>query len=249
MLEEKVKINFEHLIVRGVNFITMCNSLTALLYMFYYFGWNGLVGGLMILLGVSSLNTLQYYTFFGWIYLRLRNLVISFTAKEDTWYRSDIQDNTMTIMIMIYVFALLLPFRVIFNTSFNALSDIFCAISNYIINSDDTCSISMYSVIVLMVKMWIVVCNIMCIWALLDTSCSAISDYSLKEIFGIIMFSLLFFGICFSFGNAFLCLSGIYVLIIPYFLYYYRVMLEKNRQDMKDLYGSEVHPDWVDETW
>lgn len=236
----------------------MCNSLTALLYMFYYFGWNGLVGGLMILLGVSSLNTLQYYTFFGWIYLRLQNLVISFTALEDTWYRSDIQDNTVTIMIMIYVFALLLPFCVIFNTSFNALSDIFCATSNYIINnifgtSDDTCSISMYSVIVLMVRMWIVVTNIILIWALtLDTSInrgSTLSPYSLKERFGIIMFVLFFFGICFGFGNEFFCLSGLYVLIIPYFLYYYRVMLERDRQDMEDLCGSDVHPDWVDETW
>ena len=70
---------------------------------------------------MSTLNTLQYYTFFGWIYLRLRDLVISFTAEEDTWYRSDIQDNTVTIMIIIYVFALLLPFCI--NTSFNTLSN------------------------------------------------------------------------------------------------------------------------------
>merc|ERR1712146_821279 len=122
-------------------------------------------------------------------------------------------------MAMTYVFALLLPFCVIFNTSFNALSDIFCATSNYIINnifstSDDTCSISMYSFIVLMVKMWIVVCNIMLIWALLDTPInrgSALSPYSLKEIFeifGIIILILFTFGICFGFGNAFFCLSG-----------------------------------------
>ena len=34
-----------------------------------------------------------------------------------------------------------------------------------------------------------------------------------------------------------------------YLLYHYRIVLDQHKQDMKDLYGSDVHPDWVDETW
>lgn len=257
MLEDKVNIIYEHLIVRGIPFITMCNCLTTFAYVFYYFGWTGLVCGLLSLLGLSAITTLQYLTFFEWIWHHLSHLVLFCYPVENRESWRDPRDHITNLLSVVYVFFLVLPFCIVFKTSFNAMSHVFCHVSNVIIHeiygsADDTCTISMYSVLIVSFQASNVLWNVYFVWCLFIDIINVLKGNSIFEILGLILMSLFLFGISFGFGNYLLHLSKMYVLIIPYLLYQYKIVLEQNRQDMKDLYGSEDHPDhpdWVDETW
>ena len=252
MLEDKVHIIYEQLIVRGIPFITMCNSLTAFAYAFYYFGWTGLVCGLLSLLGLSAVTTLQYLTFFEWIWHHLSLLVLFCYPVENRESWRDPRDHITNLLSVVYVFFLVLPFCIVFKTSFNAMSHVFCHVSNVIIHeiygsADDTCTISMYSVLIVSFQASNVLWNVYFVCSMFMMN--FLKECSLFEILKTILVSLFLFGISFGFGNYLLHLSKIYLLIIPYLLYHYKIVMERNRQDMKDLYGSDVHPDWVDETW
>ena len=169
-----------------------------------------------------AITTLQCLTFFEWIWNCSSHLVLLCYPIESRARWRDPRDHITNLLSMLNVFFLVLPFCIVFNTSFNAMSNVFCTVFNAIVHSaygsaDDTSTISMYSVPTISSQFYIAVLNICLVWSLLvdeyptpGTSRSMMKYYSLLEFLGIILLSLFSFGLGFGFGNYFLYLSTIY---------------------------------------
>lgn len=237
VIANKMNVPYTHLVIRGIPFITMSNTFFSLFCLYYFLGLHGLVIGVAVIFGFSSMTTLQYLSLSESMYHQLTPWVyFCVKVKGSIEPYVDLDSIIVKVMACIYAVFFTFPYCVMFYYGFYHVCHVLCVIYNdmkylFYNTNDHTCNIAIYNVVVFMMQVCIIALNLSYIWCLLVHERDVTFEpYSLSEIIQVVLFAIFLFGVFFGFSYELLYLCGIYLLISPYFLYQYNLKMERKRQ-------------------